>query len=76
MNSRVNSIFISIIFMCVSAQNTVLKVFEMERNMFYRHKHAKMYRIGAILKAFAFAEVPFILVTSAAFTVIFYFFLG
>ena len=76
MNSRINSIFMSVIFMCVSSQNTVLAVFETERNMFYRHKNAKMYSTGAIVRAFTFAEIPFILMTSTAFTLIFYFFLG
>jgi ABC-type multidrug transport system permease subunit len=76
MNSRMNAIFISVLFMCVSSQNTVLKVFETERNMFYRHNNAKMYGTGAIVRAFTFAEIPFILMTSTAFTVIFYFFLG
>jgi ABC-type multidrug transport system permease subunit len=76
MNSRINSIFMSVLFMCVSSQNTVLKVFETERNMFYRHKNAKMYNTGAIIRAFTFAEIPFILMTSTAFTLIFYFFLG
>jgi hypothetical protein len=42
MNSRVNSIFISILFLSVNALNTVLAVFEFERNMFYRHKAANM----------------------------------
>ena len=76
MNSRINSIFMSVLFMCVSSQNTVLSVFETERNMFYRHKNAKMYGTGAIVRAFTFAEMPFILMTSTAFTLIFYFFMG
>jgi ABC-type multidrug transport system permease subunit len=76
MNSRINSIFISVLFMCVSSQNTVLNVFETERNMFYRHRNAKMYSTGAIVRAFTFAEIPFIMMTSTAFSVIFYFFLG
>ena len=76
MNSRINSIFMSVLFMCVSSQNTVLAVFETERNMFYRHRNAKMYGTGAIVRAFTFAEIPFILMSSTAFTLIFYFFLG
>ena len=43
MNSRVTSIYITAMFLAVNAQNTVLPVFEMERNMFYRHKAALMY---------------------------------
>jgi hypothetical protein len=43
MNSRVTSIYITALFLAVNAQNTVLPVFEMERNMFYRHKAALMY---------------------------------
>ena len=76
MNSRINSIFISVLFLCVSSQNTVLKVFETERNQFYRHKACKMYSTRSILMAFTFAEVPFILATSMAFSVVFYFFMG
>jgi ABC-type multidrug transport system permease subunit len=76
MNSRINSIFMSVIFLCVNSQNTVLKVFEIERNMFYRHKAAKMYGTRSILMAFTFAEVPFILVTSMVFSVLFYFIMG
>ena len=42
MNSRANSIYIAVLFLCVNAHNTVLAVFEFERNMFYRHKAANM----------------------------------
>ena len=49
MNSRINSIFIATIFICVSAQNTVYGVFETERNMFYRHRDAGMYFQGPVV---------------------------
>jgi len=49
MNSRVNSVYISVIFICVNSLNTVLAVFEKERNMFYHHKASKMYKSGAVL---------------------------
>lgn len=34
LNSRVNSLFVAVLFLAVNAVNTVLKVFETERNMF------------------------------------------
>jgi ABC-2 type transporter len=76
MNSRVNSIFIAVIFLCVNAANSALAVFEIERNMFYRHKASKMYDSSAILRAFTFAELPFIFLTATFFAVPFYFLLG
>jgi ABC-type multidrug transport system permease subunit len=54
----------------------VLKVFETERDMFYRHRNAKMYSTKSIIRAFTLAEIPFIIMTSTAFTLIFYFLLG
>ncbi|GKY93223.1 hypothetical protein MPSEU_000290000 [Mayamaea pseudoterrestris] len=74
--SRINSIFISVLFMCVNAQNTVLGIFENERNMFYRHKSANMYGSTPILVAYTLAELPFILLTGAVFSVLFYFIMG
>lgn len=76
MNSRVNSIFIAVLFTCVSAQNTVLSVFENERNMFYRHKAATMYGAAAFTRAFTLAEIPFIMMASMVFSVLFYFIMG
>jgi ABC-type multidrug transport system ATPase subunit/ABC-type multidrug transport system permease subunit len=76
MASRINSIFISVLFMLVNAQNTVLGVFENERNMFYRHKSANMYGASAVLVAYTLAEIPFILLTSIIFCVLFYFIMG
>jgi len=73
MNSRVNSIYMSIIFLMVNSMNTVLSVFERERNMFYRHKAANMYRPGAFTIAFTCAEIPFILYASMIYSVLFYF---
>ena len=60
----------------VNAYNTVLSVFEVERNMFYRHKAAKMYTVRSILIAFLVAEIPFILLASMIFCVCFYFLVG
>lgn len=37
------------------AKNTVLKVFETERNMFYIHKGSKMYTSQSILRAYTVA---------------------
>ena len=76
MISRINSIFISVLFCCVNAQNTVLGVFENERNMFYRHKSANMYGSTPILIAYTLAEIPFILLTGAVYSVLFYFIMG
>lgn len=56
--------------------NTVLKVFETERNMFYRHRAANMYGTRSLVMAFTFAEVPFILLTSMIFSATFYFIMG
>jgi ABC-type multidrug transport system ATPase subunit len=76
MNSRVNSVFIATLFLCVNAQNTVLAVFEFERNMYYRHKAAGMYRPSAVAMAFTFCEIPFVLLTSTMYVIPFYFIMG
>lgn len=60
----------------VNASNTVLNVFEVARNMFYRHKACLMYNSGAALFAFTWAEIPFILLAAAVFVVPFYFLCG
>lgn len=70
-----------IVYMCflltgVNAFNSVLAVFETERNMYYRHKAALMYDQKALLMSFTFAELPFILLVSFIFVVIFYFTMG
>lgn len=76
MNSRINSIFMALIFMCVYGQNSVLLVFQSERNMFYRHKAAKMYSPAAILGSLTVAEIPFLFLTATVFTLAFYFIMG
>ena len=76
MNSRVTSIYITALFLAVNAQNTVLPVFEMERNMFYRHKAALMYDQRAINLAFFLCEVPFIMLASLVFCCLWYFTVG
>ena len=76
MSSRINSIFIAVLFLYVSALNTVLAVFESERNMFYRHKASNMYDSRAILMGFTLAEVPFVFMASIVFSVTFYFIMG
>jgi hypothetical protein len=60
MNSRVTSIYITALFLGVNALVTVLPVFEMERNMFYRHKASLMYNHNAVTLAFTIVEIPFI----------------
>jgi ABC-type multidrug transport system ATPase subunit len=60
MNSRVTSIYITTLFLGVNALVTVLPVFEMERNMFYRHKASLMYDHNAVTLAFTIVEIPFI----------------
>lgn len=62
--------------LAVNAFNTVLAVFEIERNMFYRHKAALMYSEQAVLLAFTFAELPFIMLSSMVFCLCFYFLVG
>lgn len=47
-----------------------------QRNMFYRHKAANMYDSSAILLAYTFAEIPFVILASSAFVLIFYFTMG
>ena len=56
--------------------NTVLPVFEMERNMFYRHKASLMYDHKAINLSFLLVETPFIVLASFVFTVLWYFTVG
>mmetsp|Transcript_3054 Transcript_3054/g.4361 ORF Transcript_3054/g.4361 Transcript_3054/m.4361 type:complete len:251 (+) Transcript_3054:1980-2732(+) len=76
MNSRVTTMFITFLFLAVSSINTVLNVFYVERNMFYRHKAALMYDKKAVLLAFTLAEIPFIMLSSMIFVLIFYFMMG
>jgi len=76
MNSRINSIFIAVVFLAVNALNTVLAVFESERNMFYRHKAALMYDSSVIARALTLAEIPFIFMAATIFMVLFYFIMG
>jgi len=68
--------FITFLFLAVSSINTVLNVFYVERNMFYRHKAALMYDKKAVLLAFTLAEIPFIMLSSMIFVLIFYFMMG
>lgn len=76
MTSRVTSIFITIMFLNVNALNTSLPVFEMERNMFYRHKASMMYDHKAVTLAFTLVEAPFILLSSMVFCLLWYFTAG
>lgn len=76
MNSRATTIFVSFLFMSVNALNTVLALFEAERNMYYRHKAALMYDKRAMGVAFTVAELPFIFLSSIIFVSIFYFMIG
>jgi len=76
LNSIMNSIYISVIFLCVNAYNTILPLFEFERNMFYRHKAAGMYGTRAIGFGFTISELPYIFATATIFTMLFYWILG
>jgi ABC-type multidrug transport system permease subunit len=76
MNSRASTIFVSFLFMAVNSLNTVLALFEIERNMYYRHKAALMYDKRAMLVAFTISELPFIVFSSMLFVSIFYFMIG
>lgn len=44
--------------------------------MFYSHKEVKMYSAQSMILAFTVAEIPFLLLTTFVFTVIFYFIMG
>jgi ABC-type multidrug transport system permease subunit len=70
--NRINSIYIATLLLCVNSLNTVLKVTEMERNMFYRHREALMYDSRAAIRAFTFAEIPFIFLSATVFVMLFY----
>lgn len=76
MNSRVTTIYISFIMMAVLGMNTVLPFFELERNMYYRHKSSLMYDTPAISSAYTVAELPFLIGTGLLYTSIFYFMIG
>jgi ABC-type multidrug transport system permease subunit len=76
MSSRATTIFVSFLFMGVNSLNTVLAIFETERNMYYRHKAALMYDKMAISAAFTVAELPFIFLASSIFVSIFYYMMG
>lgn len=76
MVSRVTSIYITITFLGVNALNTSLPVFEMERNMFYRHKACMMYNHRAVNFAFSIVEAPFIFLSSLVFCLLWYFTAG
>jgi ABC-type multidrug transport system permease subunit len=76
MNSRVTTIYVSFLMMAMLGMNTVLPFFELERNMYYRHKSALMYDTPAISFAYTLAELPFLIGTGLLYTSIFYFMLG
>lgn len=76
MRSRVTTVYLSFLIIAINGMNTVLSFFELERNMFYRHKAALMYGNIAVPVAFTLAEVPFLVGTSILYTTIFYFMLG
>lgn len=76
MNSRINSMYIALLFLCVNALNSVLALFEVERNMYYRHKAAGMYNSRSTTAAFTLSELPFVLLASTVFILLFYFLMG
>ena len=76
LNSIMNSIYISVLFLCVNALNTVLALFEFERNMFYRHKAAGMYNARALVMGFTISEMPYIFAAATLYTLLFYWTLG
>uniref|UniRef100_A0A6V2DZI5 ABC transporter domain-containing protein n=1 Tax=Ditylum brightwellii TaxID=49249 RepID=A0A6V2DZI5_9STRA len=73
MMSRVTSIYVTTTFLGVTALNTILPVFEVERNMFYRHRAARMYKEITLISAIAVAEIPFLMISSMIFCVCWYF---
>ncbi|KAG7350244.1 ABC-2 type transporter-domain containing protein [Nitzschia inconspicua] len=76
MNSRVTTIYVSFLMMAILGMNTVLPFFEVERNMYYRHKASLMYDTPAISSAYTLAELPFLIGTGLLYTTIFYFMIG
>ena len=76
MNSRVTTIYMSFLIIAVNGMNTVLPFFELERNMYYRHKAALMYGTQSISYAFTVAEFPFLVGTCFLYVTIFYFMIG
>jgi ATP-binding cassette, subfamily G (WHITE), member 2, SNQ2 len=64
--------YLSVLFLAVNAMNTVLALFEFERNMFYRHKAAGMYNARAVVLGFTITEMPYIFAAGTLFTMIFY----
>jgi len=76
MNSRISSIYITMVFLGVYSFNTVLSVFEMERNMFYRHKACLMYDQVSLVLAVTIVEIPFIMIASMIFNIFWYFMAG
>jgi ABC-type multidrug transport system ATPase subunit/ABC-type multidrug transport system permease subunit len=76
MNSRVTTIYISFVMVAILGMNTVFPFFELERNMYYRHKSSLMYDTPAISTAYTLAELPFLIGTGFLYTTIFYFMIG
>jgi len=76
MNSRVTTIYMSWLMISTLGMNSILPFFELERNMFYRHKTALMYNTASISTAFTLAELPFLIGTCFLYVTIFYFMVG
>ena len=76
MTSRVNSIYIAVVFIMTTSFDNVLPLFEVERNLFYKHQANAAYAPITLINALLLAEVPYIVFTTVVFCTCFYFSLG
>lgn len=76
MTSRVNSIYIAVVFIMTTSFDNVLPLFEVERNMFYRHQENVAYNPITLINALLVSELPFIIQATFVFCTCFYFFMG
>lgn len=76
MTSRVNSIYIAVVFIMTTSFDNVLPLFETERNLFYKHQANAAYHPFTFINALLFAEIPYIVFTTIVFCTFFYISLG
>lgn len=74
--SRTAVIFITTMFCGIVGMVTVLPVFFAERPVFYREQQSNMYNVALYSFSFLLVELPYVLVSSCAFVVLFFFIVG
>lgn len=74
--SRTAVIFITTMFCGIVGMITVFPVFFSERPVFYREQQSNMYNVGLYSFSFLIVEIPYIIVSSGAFVVLFFFIVG